>query len=208
MIDPELEGVVKYEVQHLSTPSEKFKGYKKLEALRRRLHALGLIGEKDGIGYGNISMRDREGGSFFITATQTGSHSNLSAKYYTEISSYDFDAFKVVSQGDYPPSSEALSHAMVYELAPEIGVVIHFHSLALWEFLIERDILFTTAQYGTAEMITEIDELYQTHDPLIDNAFVMRGHREGVMVFGRDLEEAELTLDGFIGAYLVFHYRH
>ncbi len=202
MINPESEGVVKYEVQHQSIPSEKFIGYKKLEALRRRLHALGLIGEQDGIGYGNISMRDRKSKSFFITATQTGSHSNLSAKYYTEISSYDFDAFKVISQGDYPPSSEALSHAMIYELAPEISVVIHIHSLTLWKFLIEKDILFTTASYGTAKMIEEIDALYQTHDPLIYNAFVMRGHREGVMVFGRDLEEAELALDGFIGAYL------
>ena len=198
-----IDGVIKYSIEHQSGNTPVFPGYEVLEALRRRLYALGLIGEKEGIGYGNISMRSGQQQSFFITATQTGNMPSLTRDHYTYISGYDFDTFKVFSKGPHQPSSEALSHAMIYEIDPLINTVIHIHSHPLWRFMIERGNLATTAAYGTAEMTQEIARLYTDLDPLTHNAFVMKGHEEGIIVFGRSVEEAELRLYGVMRDYLL-----
>lgn len=198
-----IDGIVKYTVEHQATDTPFFSGYDRLEALRARLFALGFIGEKDGIGYGNLSMRQEGSNSFFITATQTGKKETLSHEYYPHIGQYDFATFKVISQGKHKPSSEALSHAMVYALDERITTVIHIHSLALWKFMKAKDSLATTAEYGTAEMVEEIAGLYDGLDPVTNNAFVMKGHEEGIITFGRDVEEAELVLYNIIQEYIV-----
>jgi len=198
-----LDGVIKYGIEHQTTDTPPFSAYEQLEALRARLFTLGLIGEKDGIGYGNISMRNDKSKSFFITATQTGRKLTLSREYYTYISDYNFNTFKVISQGLHKPSSEALSHAMIYAIDERIGTVIHIHSLALWKFMKAKNYLATTAEYGTAKMADEIAGLYSDLDPIINNAFVMKGHEEGVITFGRSAKEAELALYSVMQAYLL-----
>lgn len=197
-----IDGVIKYSIVHQAAETPLFSGYEKLEALRTRLFTLGLIGEKDGIGYGNLSMRHEGSKSFFITATQTGRKQTLSREYYTYISDYDFSTFKVISQGTHEPSSEALSHAMIYAIDDRITTVIHIHSLALWKFMQVKNNLATTAEYGTAEMVEEIAGLYTTLDPMMNNAFVMKGHEEGIITFGKSVEEAELALYSIMQAYL------
>jgi len=197
-----IDGVIKYSIEHQTADTPLFSGYEQLEALRTRLFTLGLIGEKDGIGYGNLSMRDNTSKSFFITATQTGRKQTLSREYYTYISDYDFSTFKVISQGTHKPSSESLSHAMIYAIDDRISIVIHIHSLALWKFMKAKNDLATTAEYGTAEMVEEIAGLYTNLDPMMNNAFVMKGHEEGIITFGRDIEEAELVLYNIMQTYL------
>ena len=197
-----IDGVIKYSIEHLKQNTPLFSGYEELERLRTRLFTLGLIGVKDGIGYGNLSMQDKQSKSFFITATQTGRKQTLSREYYTYISDYDFNTFKVVSQGEYKPSSEALSHAMIYAIDERITTVIHIHSSPLWNFMQEKNHLATTAEYGTAEMAEEIAKLYDNLDPMTNNAFVMKGHEEGIITFGQSIEEAELILYNIIRTYL------
>ena len=196
------DGVIKYRIEHQQQDTALFSAYDELERLRTRLFTLGLIGEKDGIGYGNLSMRDDKSKSFFITATQTGRKQTLSRDYYTYISDYDFTTFKVISQGTHKPSSEALSHAMIYAIDERIKAVIHIHSLPLWHFMKNKKTLATTAEYGTAEMVEEIAGLYDNIDPMMNNAFVMKGHEEGIITFGQSAEEAELILYTIMRAYL------
>jgi ribulose-5-phosphate 4-epimerase/fuculose-1-phosphate aldolase len=196
-----IDGVIKYGVTHISDKAPQFKGYTKLEALRLRLFRLGLIGVQDGIGYGNISLRENSS-SFFITATQTGELEHLSQEFYTYIDSYNFEKFSVTSMGKHKPSSEALSHAMIYEISPEIDAVIHIHSKALWKFMKEQNSLFTEAEYGTIAMVEEIASLYEGKNPFQESAFVMRGHEDGVMAFGKTLQEAELILFDIMQKYL------
>ncbi len=197
-----IDGVVKYSIEHHSKNAPEFFGFSELEALRSRLFALGLIGEKNGIGYGNLSMRSNKPKTFFITATQTGVQSALSQEHYAYIRDYDFSTFKVFSQGTHKPSSEALSHAMIYEANPAITVVIHIHSSILWNFMKTKHYLATTAKYGTIAMVNEIAILYENRDPFTNNAFVMRGHEEGIIIFGRSVQEAELTLYRIMRNYL------
>ena len=198
-----IDGVIKYSIEHQRQDTPLFSGYEQLEALRTRLFSLGLIGEKDGIGYGNLSMRDENSKSFFITATQTGRKQTLSREDYTYIGDYDFSTFKVISKGTHKPSSEALSHAMIYAIDERITTVIHIHSLALWKFMINKKHLSTTAEYGTVEMVEEIAGLYTNLDPMINNAFVMKGHEEGIITFGQNIEEAEMALYAVMQAYLI-----
>jgi len=197
-----IDGVIKYTIEHTTEDAPVFSGYETLEALRSRLFTLGLIGVAEGIGYGNISLREKNSRAFFITATQTGELSSLTNDYYTYINDYDFSSFKVISRGRHKPSSEALSHAMIYQIDPQINAVIHVHSKALWNFMKENNTLATTAEYGTAEMADEIASLYKDRDPFESSTFVMRGHEDGIMAFGRDANEAELTLYSMIQKYL------
>ena len=197
-----IDGVIKYSINHISDNSPEFKEYDILESLRSRLFTLGLIGVQDGIGYGNISVRVEEKNSFFITATQTGELKNLSEEFYTYISSYDFSKFSVTSQGRHQPSSEALSHAMIYQISPKINAVIHIHSKALWEFMKKSNSLYTTAEYGTVAMVNEIASLYKNQNPFKESIFVMRGHEDGIMAFGKTVEEAELILFDIMRKYL------
>ena len=197
-----IDGIIKYSIEHQTADTPIFSDYEQLEALRTRLFTLGLIGEKDGVGYGNLSMRDDRSKSFFITATQTGRKYSLTREYYTYISEYDFSTFKVISQGTHKPSSEALSHAMIYAIDDRITTVIHIHSLALWKFMKAKNDLATTAEYGTAEMVKEIAGLYTNLDPMMNNAFVMKGHEEGIITFGRDIKEAEFALYTIMQVYL------
>ena len=198
-----IDGVIKYHIEHRTESAPEFAGFSELEALRSRLFALGLIGESaEGIGYGNLSLRNENTNQFFITATQTGKQPSLSKEQYTFIENYDFNAFTVYSKGLHQPSSEALSHAMIYEVHPEIMAVIHIHSAALWKFMKAENTLATTAEYGTVEMVSEIAALYESRDPFANNAFVMKGHEDGIITFGRTAQEAELTLYRIINHHL------
>ena len=190
-----MDGVIKYHVQHHNTKTPSFSQYAELEALRCRLFALGLIGETpDGIGYGNISFRHQGEHEFSITATQTGKQPTLNPAEYIRITNYNFDTFTVFSKGEYKPSSEALSHAMIYEVHPDIQAVIHIHARPLWQMMIDIHTLATTAEYGTADMVHEIAALYQSRDPFKHNAFVMKGHEDGIITFGKGIKESELKL--------------
>ncbi|MCF6209044.1 MAG: class II aldolase/adducin family protein [Ghiorsea sp.] len=198
-----IDGVIKYHVSHTQMPTPEFSAFADVEALRCRLFALGLIGETpDGIGYGNLSFRNKGERSFTITATQTGKQPKLKPAEYIRITDYNFDTFTVFSEGEFKPSSEALSHAMIYEVHPDIQAVIHVHSAALWQLMIANNALATTAEYGTADMAHEIASLYPSQNPFEYNAFVMKGHEDGIITFGRNIEDAELTLNQIIQACL------
>jgi len=190
-----IDGVIKYNFDFKpSLPLNESK-FTKIELLRERLFTLGLIGvTEDGIGYGNISNRlDKE--RFVITGTQTGHLAQLNASHYALVEAYDDKQFYLKSTGSIKPSSEALTHGTIYNLSEEIGAVIHIHSKVLWNFMLLNGYLETEdVEYGSLEMIEEVERLYASVNPLLNPKFVMAGHEEGVMFFGQTLHDAELTL--------------
>ena len=189
-----IDGVIKYNLQFTPSKALDISLFRDIEAIRERLFALGLIGVADGIGYGNISQRvDRA--SFVITGTQTGDLKNLDANHYSLIEEYNDKDFYLKSSGAIKPSSEALTHGTIYNLSDEIGAIIHIHSKAIWEFMLKKDYLKTQkVEYGSIEMIDEVNRIYSTLNPLKEPKFVMSGHQDGVMCFGKNLKEAELVL--------------
>lgn len=176
-----------------------------LNRWRQRLYALKLIGQYEtgelaGVGYGNLSARSA--GGFVITATRTGGIPVLGPEHYTEIVAVDVDRnaveFRAVGE-QASPSAECMTHAMFYEADPAVGAVIHVHHLEFWKRLCNR--VPTTApevEYGTPAMAREILRLYRGSDLPAVKLAAMAGHEEGVIAFGRDLNEAgAVLLDAF-----------
>jgi ribulose-5-phosphate 4-epimerase/fuculose-1-phosphate aldolase len=172
-----------------------------LNRWRERLFALQLIGmyqegELKGIGYGNISTRSA--GGFIITATRTGGLEHLGPQHYTEIVKVDLERNAVDFRAESSlttPSAECMTHAAFYQADPAIGAVIHVHHLDFWRRLLNT--VPTTAPdvaYGTPEMAREILRLYRETDLPQRKLAAMAGHEEGVISFGRDLDEAGTVL--------------
>ncbi len=198
-----MEGVVKYDVTFNKSKALKASVIAPIESCRARLYAMGLIGAyPDGLGYGNISRRRHEG-RFVITGTQTGHLPRLTPRHYAYVEACDDKNFCLTASGASRPSSEALTHGTIYRLSSDIRAVMHIHSMALWRFMLNGHYLRTAkVEYGSAEMIEEVERIYAATDPLANPIFAMAGHEEGIICFGRNMDEAEQSLYAVLGAYL------
>lgn len=155
------------------------------------------IGIMDGVGYGNISVRYGSRNQFIISGTQTGGLKKLSAQHFTLITAVDFKKNSVTCIGPVKASAESLTHAMFYELDKNIQSVIHIHHRAMWEQLkYHVPITGEDIPYGTVAMCNEIAKLYQSSDLKAKKIIVMAGHQDGIISFGKNLEEALAVLDG------------
>lgn len=192
----EKDGVVKYSLEFNQTAIDIKKEFEILETCRKRLYALGLIGVyEDGIGYGNISYRYKNSNEFVITSTQTGHLKSLKDEEYSLVNSVDFENFKTKASGKTKPSSECITHAAIYDLDENINAVIHIHNEKLWNYMLENSYLSTNdTPYGTPEMVDDVINIYKDISPLENNLFVMKGHFEGIVSFGKDINEAEIAI--------------
>jgi L-ribulose-5-phosphate 4-epimerase len=163
-----------------------------LNACRRRLRALRAIGvDSNGVGFGNLSVRDGETNNFYITGSATGGLPELTAADCVRVGAYDFASNSLRYEGAAIPSSESLTHAAIYESDRSTSAVIHCHESALWRTLLDR--VPTTSKsvaYGTPEMAYEILHLFTASDVRNRQILVMAGHEGGIVAFGKDLEEA------------------
>lgn len=187
------EGYIKYtcdwQQAEITIPGEQFEA---LSKVRRQLYDLGLIGVyPDGIGFGNLSIRESAGNSFIITGSSTGQFSELEPKHYARVVDYSFAENSLSCVGLTKASAESLSHAAVYESLAEVGAVVHIHCLWLWKKLLNN--YPTTAggiEYGTPEMAEAISQQVSGMKNAKEKIVVMGGHREGILSFGYSLEEA------------------
>ena len=190
MID---EGYTKYEIDWQADaplPDERIAA---LDACRRRLYAAGLIGydAEHEVGFGNLSTRSVDPQGFVISGTQTGDIEATDARHYSLVTGWDIDANRVHCRGPVQASSEALTHAAIYELDPAIGAVVHVHAPGMWQTL--KGKLPTTDEtiaYGTPEMARELQRLYRDTYLKAHGVAVMGGHPDGLIAFGRDIEQA------------------
>lgn len=160
---------------------------------RTPLHLAGLIGHfpELGIGYGNLSARVGKEGHFVISGTQTGHLSKLGSEHFSLVTGFDLKRNLVTSQGASEASSESMTHAMLYELSPEIRAVVHIHNDALWVAL--KDQVPTTdhqVAYGTPEMAGEFDRLARETEFLAIGVATMAGHEGGLISIGTTVQEA------------------
>jgi len=162
-----------------------------LEKHRADLYRLGLIGMyPDGIGFGNISVRSSPT-AFYITGSATGQFASLESFHYAEVLSFSLLQNSLNCIGLTKASAESLTHAAIYETIAEAGAVVHVHCLWLWEKLIKN--YPTTSpeiEYGTPEMAKAVKSLAQEISTSDEKIIIMGGHREGILAFGTNLEEA------------------
>ena len=80
-----------------------------------------------------------------------------------------------------------------------IQAIIHIHNLELWNQLMDK--VPTTKKevpYGTPEMAKEVFRLFQETNVKEEKIIVMAGHDEGIIAFGKDLDEAGSVLLNFL----------
>ena len=202
----ETEGVIQFEYE-LEPAMGSPVGARALQTLLawrtvlRRLELLGRTpGRYGGLGYGNLSVRDPERPrEFVITASQTGGIRDLDETGLCRIRDYDLARFRVAAAGMRPPSSESLSHAMIYDADPGAGWVFHVHSPEIWRRATPLELPATGADvaYGSPAMAHAVEKVLATNDdrPL---AFVTLGHEDGVFACGGTARETGTSLVGLL----------
>jgi L-ribulose-5-phosphate 4-epimerase len=169
-----------------------FGGLAELNAYRRKLLDLSLIGvDPNGVGFGNLSVRDGATDNFYITGSATGGIHELTLANCAKVVAFDFERNRVRYEGSALPSSESLTHAAIYESDATAGAIIHCHNSELWGALLnEAPTTSKAAEYGTPELANEIMQLFTRSDLQSRKIVVMAGHEGGILTFGKDLEEA------------------
>ena len=183
---------VKFTCEHAATEISPFGGFAELNAYRRKLLQLRLIGvDSNGVGFGNLSIRDGTTNNFYITGSATGRIRELTLADCAKVLAYDFERNWLRYEGSTVPSSESLTHAVVYESDAKAGSIIHCHDSKLWAALLNQAPTSSKAvEYGTPEMAYQVTRLFRRTNVQDRKILVMAGHEGGIVAFGRDLEEA------------------
>jgi len=187
---------IKFACEQAATEITSFDGFVDLNAYRCKLLQLRLIGvDANGIGFGNLSIRDGATKNFYVTGSATGGKPELTLADCARVVAYDFKKNWLRCVGAAIASSESLTHAAVYESDAGAGAVIHCHDSKLWTALLNRAPTSSKAvEYGTPEMAREVLRLFNLTDVKSRKILVMAGHEGGIVAFGRDLEEAFAAL--------------
>ena len=199
------EGVIQYRLEFRPGPAPPAPAVAELDGWRSVLHRLGLVGQQpdryEGLGYGNVSVRQRHG--FIISGTQTGAAERLGAAGYTRVTACDPTYNHIEACGPLKPSSEALTHGAIYALDPRIAAVLHVHSPELWQ----NNPLALPATpagvgYGTPAMAAAVAALHVETDLPRRRLLVMGGHEDGIVAFGPSVADAGKTLVAALAAAL------
>jgi hypothetical protein len=97
------------------------------------------------------------------------------------------------ARGPLPPSSEALTHAALYQASDAVQSVIHVHSPLLWERASKLGFMLAAeeATYGTPAMAQVVADLVQNKidkEHSAQGVIAMLGHRDGIIAYGDDVE--------------------
>ncbi len=196
------EGVIKFQLEHTPADPLSWEQLSELNTWREWMVARALIGEietpKGKVGYGNISSRFKHG--FVITGSQTGHLPHLTPSDYAFVVSCTPDQNRVVSQGPVQPSSESLTHGVLYQLDSAIRWVMHAHHSPIWKAAKELDLPLTSQEvaYGTPEMAAETRRLFAETDVYQKRIFAMAGHQDGIISFGEDAVQAADVLEHYL----------
>ena len=195
------EGTIQFAYDLQADPADKLASddFATLSAWRWILFELGLLGQSpdryDGYAFGNLSVRPDQEDGFIITASQTSGERELAAQHLVRITHCNLSRFWVEAQGTEPPSSESLTHAMVYQADPRMRCVFHVHSPLIWQ---SRSVLklpqtAVDVPYGSSAMVQAVAELMETNQsrPLL---FATAGHEDGVFACGHNPNECGTLL--------------
>lgn len=187
---------IKFSCERVAGEITSFNELAELNAYRRKLLDLRLVGvDANGIGFGNLSVRDGATDSFYITGSATGGIHELTLADCAKVVACDFERNRVRCKGSVAPSSESLTHAAIYVSDAGAGAVIHCHDSKLWATALNQaPTTSKAAEYGTPELAYEIMQLFRRTDVQSRKIVVMAGHKGGIVTFGKDLEEAFAVL--------------
>ena len=161
--------------------------FEDLSVLRSRLYKLRLIGQyPDGVSFGNISHRIKDN-EIIITGTNTGGKAVLEPCDFSYIYEFSIKNNSLKCRGAAKASSESLTHLAIYENS-EAEIVVHIHSLRLWEKLLNfYPTTSINAKFGTTEIAEEVKGLILKHEMNNSGIIISEGHKEGIFIFDTEL---------------------
>ncbi len=191
------EGYIKFNPQWIKEPiTVANELLAEINKIRSSLKAKGYLGVlPNGIGFGNISIRDGNSNRFIITGSSTGGIMVLENSHLALVESTSIENNSLVCRGLSAASSESMSHAIIYKTLSSANAVIHIHDSNLWKN--NLNLLPTTdpkVEYGTPEMAFSIQQLIR-ETKMEQGVLVMGGHENGLIVFGSNLEESLFLLE-------------
>lgn len=193
------EGVIQFDLQWRKTGIIQA-DLSALNAWRDIFWKLELIGEDplryEGYGFGNVSQRHDTGNQFIISGTQTGHITQIDIHHYALVIEFDPDTNRVVAEGPVRPSSESMTHGVIYSLDESVNCVLHVHSPEIWNAASKLSLPLSRAEvaYGTPEMAKEVERLFIETNVREQGIFAMAGHKDGVVAFGSTPEAAGVSL--------------
>ncbi len=201
------EGLIKYNCHWVNGEPVAVDRITELMKKRDLMRSLGLIGVNgNGMGFGNASIRINNSNKFIISGTQTAHFSNLRPEYYTVVTDFNIEENTLSCCGPVKASSESLTHAAIYCSQPEIMSIIHIHNSRLWlELMYKIPTSNKDALYGTPEIAKEMFRLFDEENLGVEKILVMGGHEDGIISFGRDLDEAANILLNLVDTRVVAH---
>lgn len=198
---PPAEGVIRFrfEHRHEPLPGELAPLAAELGGWRRELVVRGVLGRDpgryDGAGFGNLSARVTKSAGppgrrrFLISGSQTGGWVDLDLAGFALVESWEAATHRLASRGLVEPSSEALTHAALYDASSAVGAVLHVHAPRLWARRGTADLPETdpVVDYGSAEMAAAVAELAgRLLAGAATGLIAMGGHPDGILAFGPD----------------------
>lgn len=202
----EAEGIIKFQLRYRPGKPPPAARLHRLNAWRTILHRLGLIGCRPdrygGLDFGNVSLRangskiDRIPNAFWITGTQTSHIERLKPIHYTTVLRCIPDKNRVTACGPIKPSSEAMTHGMLYQQSRHVHCVVHVHCRTLWSQaqVLQIPVTQATAAYGTPALAEEVKVLLSGQLDPEEGIFAMGGHPDGVIAFARSIDTAVLLI--------------
>ncbi|HDK38519.1 MAG TPA: class II aldolase/adducin family protein [Thiolapillus brandeum] len=164
-------------------------------AILRQLELVGRHPDRYlGYAYGNLSRRSRNG--FIISCTQTSGKKILENTDFSLVTDIDIQANSLRSTGPCKPSSETLTHGVIYQALPAVGAVFHVHSPIIWKQTQKLGLpeTYPAIEYGTPQMALAVAELVKRHMRNEGLVFSMGGHEDGIIACANTPEQAGLLL--------------
>lgn len=194
-MNDETEGVIKFQLEHVSSNALVLPEsvWQDLQRCRDTANDMQVIGQDDalydGYGFGNISVRLSDE-TFVITGTQTGHKHTLEQGDYAQVLTYSLMGNALQAQGACKPSSEAMTHAAIYDAVADAQAIIHGHHAGLWQAAKTLGLCYTGADvpYGTPQMATAMQTLIQ-EAVTPQTTIVMLGHLDGFITWGSSVDD-------------------
>lgn len=176
-------------------------GYAEFKAWRSILFTLDLIGQhpdrNGGYAYGNLSFANPPG--FVITASQSSGTPTLEPEDLVQVTHASHSRFWIEALGSRPPSSDAMTHAAIYQMDPRVRFIFHIHSDEVWSVRDALNLPETPEDVAPAspEMAQAAAQLMQTHQsrPLV---FAAAADRNSIFALSHHIRDC----GGLLVSYL------